>query len=243
MQRVADMSKVVFHYCIMKKQGPCLAYGDVPAATFSGREEPTSFMRLLDGYDVISFDIFDTLLLRGDLRPEQIFKKIEDDFHWQGFAETRVASEQHARTKNKEMTGSEEISLPQIYQEMEQRIPVSIQAAMQIEFEMEKQVCRANPAFLNVVWELYQDGKTVVCTSDMYLSQQQLAILLEQAGYPPFDAVLASCDESVSKYGGELFDRLQEKYAGRTIVHVGDHLYSDYIQARRHGIMSVYYHA
>ena len=51
---------------------------------------------LLTSFDVISFDVFDTLLLRPYVKPTDLFLRIELDAGVKGFAEDRVAGERRA---------------------------------------------------------------------------------------------------------------------------------------------------
>ena len=49
----------------------------------------TELQDIIRGYDVISFDIFDTLLIRDVLKPEDIWHKMENHLGRRGFAEAR----------------------------------------------------------------------------------------------------------------------------------------------------------
>ena len=58
-------------------------------------------MKLIDCYDIVSFDIFDTLLFRNISRPTDVFKTmnkdIEEKFNLKDFYDKRVECEMRAR--------------------------------------------------------------------------------------------------------------------------------------------------
>ena len=47
--------------------------------------------------EVISFDIFDTLLLRPYLKPTDLFRHMEEVYHANGFATARIEAEKTIR--------------------------------------------------------------------------------------------------------------------------------------------------
>lgn len=69
------------------------------------------FFNLIKNRKVVSFDIFDTLLIRPFLRPTDIFRYIEIEYSIAGFAEERVFAERRARAT----IGKREVTLDDIY--------------------------------------------------------------------------------------------------------------------------------
>ena len=77
---------------------------------------------LIDGHDVISFDIFDTLIKRNCYKPTDIFEIVEIQYNQtnknnkiQDFKNIRINAEKNARNKNK---NSEDITIDEIYDEI-----------------------------------------------------------------------------------------------------------------------------
>ena len=68
----------------------------------------------LEKYDVVSFDIFDTLLKRNVQNPTDVFRYIEQKNNLEGFAEKRILAEINARKKK----NGNEILLSDIYDEL-----------------------------------------------------------------------------------------------------------------------------
>ena len=54
-----------------------------------------SIFKLMDKASVISFDIFDTLLVRPYMRPSDMFFHLEKVYNCPGFSEQRVQAEQN----------------------------------------------------------------------------------------------------------------------------------------------------
>ena len=65
---------------------------------------------------VVSFDIFDTLLVRPYIKPIDLFVHMEKAFERQGFAEERRDAERRARVRHKEL---EDITFDMIYEEID----------------------------------------------------------------------------------------------------------------------------
>ena len=68
----------------------------------------SELIKIVRQFDVVSFDIFDTLLLRPLLTPSDLFLKIELDEKVVGFARDRICAEGKAR-KVARSQGREEI--------------------------------------------------------------------------------------------------------------------------------------
>ena len=60
----------------------------------------------IEDYDVVSFDIFDTLLKRNVKRPTDVFYYIEKKWNKKGFGEARIKAENMAREVNQEVIQS-----------------------------------------------------------------------------------------------------------------------------------------
>ena len=59
--------------------------------------EIKKFNNLIEKVDVISFDIFDTLLIRPYLSPVDLFEHIEKQYKFSDFKKERILAEKRAR--------------------------------------------------------------------------------------------------------------------------------------------------
>ena len=235
-RRIRIGMTLLCHYRILHREPPCFVYGEAEAWTYSGRQDTACLQMLLECFDLVSFDIFDTLLLRTCRKAMGVFEQIERERGWHGFAKARVHAERLAREQQRCQSDTSEVTLRQIYQHLPE-----FWRDTQAELYAEQAACFANPVFLPVIKKLRRDGIRIICLSDMYLPSDFLQLLINKAGYPQFEQVIVSCEAGCSKDQGNLFTRLSQAFPGKQIIHIGDNLYSDYIQARRHGISAVLY--
>jgi len=204
-------------------------------ATISDNIPVSSVVKKLSKYDVISFDIFDTLIFRTVDTPADVFmavgKKIEDV----GFKNKRIDAEEAAR-KN---APGREPNINEIYAQL----PIdNAEKALTTELDVEQRVCMCNPYMLGVMNALSQIGKEVIVVSDMYLSSALLKAILENCGYKGKYKVFVSNEYRASKYNGELYRLLSRDYLnGKKVIHIGDNIHSDYLMALENGWKALHY--
>ncbi|MCC8028899.1 MAG: hypothetical protein LIO75_03730 [Lachnospiraceae bacterium] len=221
-------------------------YTEGSESSLSQRETPSELAEKLAEYDVISFDVFDTLILRPFSEPADLFFLMGAKLAYPDFKQIRQEMERRAREKKYKKERHYEVSLSEIYDILERETGLDRTAAMELEVTLEREYCFANPYMMEVVNSLRQTGKRLIITSDMYLNADQIRDLLTHCGFDAFDAVYVSCDHGRSKSRGDLFDlvRQAERFAdpqARRMAHVGDNTVSDVEQAGRHGFYSVHY--
>ncbi len=178
-------------------------------------------------YDLISFDVFDTLLCRQAGAAGNVFLMLEKENGIPDFAAARQAAERQARQES----ADGETTLRQIYDRMARNGTVSDpRSAMEAEWRMEKSLIAPHPRMLPLVKALAERGKRIIAVSDMYLSAAQIEELLTAAGYPKLHRVFVSCEEGAGKAGGKLYRRVQERLEGcgsARVLHMGDNEEAD----------------
>lgn len=178
--------------------------------------------QLIDSYDVISFDIFDTLLIRPYDKPTDLFYDIEKKEGILGFANARIIAEKEARNKYRMQ---EDITLGQIYDEIEDKYKLF----MAKEMEYEETTIQVN----SIVFRLFQYAKKkqkqIIIISDMYLSSNFLKRLLMNKGITGFAKLYVSSETLETKASGNMYKYVQKdmNISEKKILHVGDNLYSD----------------
>lgn len=189
--------------------------------------DAASVVEKLCEYDVISFDVFDTLLKRFVRHPADVFRRIEKTMDIPGFAGLRVEAEKAARQYKFRQCGVFEITIEEIYQMMDLYAGYTGVSAEQ-EIEMEMCCCYADPVMQKIVRSLHREGKKVIAVSDMYLHKKQILELLFHCGYTDIRDLYVSCDYGVSKSDGKLFPLVKQEIGKkRKIVHIGDNFYAD----------------
>lgn len=197
----------------------------------------SELIKIVRQFDVVSFDIFDTLLLRPLLTPSDLFLKIELDEKVVGFARDRICAEGKAR-KVARSQGREEATLDEIYQ----LIP-KWEGLKERELAAERACLVANPEMRDVFNAAKSQGKKVLILSDMYLPADFLKDVLRKNGIDGWDGFYVSCEQQLLKWTGALYDQVLKDtgVALDRILHIGDNAYSDVHKPNEKGIAAYCY--
>ena len=197
--------------------------------------------KILDcAIEVVSFDIFDTLIFRPFSEPTDLFYFVGEKLRIMNFKELRKQMEKKARNQCYQIKGHYEVTLEDIWKQIEHEIGISKTKGMQVEIEKEQQFCYANPLMQEIYKEIKKRGKTIIIVSDMYLPKSVLQEILEGNGYGGYEKLYVSCEYEKSKWNGELYEVVKQEYSGK-IIHIGDNRQSDVVMARKKGIDTCYY--
>jgi FMN phosphatase YigB (HAD superfamily) len=196
--------------------------------------DPAEILKEAEKFDVVSFDVFDTLLLRPYVQPTDLFRHIESRFKRRGFAGERIRAERTARSKE-----FEEVTLDEIYEEIDDRF----KDLKDSELLLERQVLLPNPEIRKVFDAVKSSGKRIVLLSDMYLPSVFLSEILKKNGFEGYERLYMSCEYRKSKHSGELYSLvLKELGIGPgDIVHIGDGDVSDVKRPSKMGIRALRY--
>lgn len=217
-------------------------YSKDSESSISCKTTPKTYADELAQFDVISFDVFDTLVLRPFSSPADLFFLLGDKLNYPDFHRIRQEMEWKARERKYKKANHYEVTLEEIYSLLSEETGIEKKSAMQSEIETEYTLCFANPFMYRVTEELRKRGKRMIVTSDMYLSTEQIRTLLERCGYPLFDAYYVSCDIGKSKSKGNLYDHVKEKEGRQnTFAHVGDNYIADVEQSKKHHFAPFHY--
>ena len=194
--------------------------------------------------EVVSFDIYDTAIIRYVSYNEHLYEIVEKESERQGnsridsFVEKRITAQKKAYV----MSDGNEITLQEIYNCMDIDSAYKCKIC-RVEEEVERKISYTN----NEIFELYtyalQLGKKVIFTSDMYLNENTVLEILNRNGYMHFSKLYLSSTVRKRKKRGELFEYVIKdiNVAADKIVHIGDSYISDFIMARQKGIKAYIY--
>lgn len=186
--------------------------------------------------ELVSFDIFDTLIVRPFEHPTDLFHLIGLELGIMNFKELRIEAEQRARKHKKERGEGIEVSLEEIWEELSKRTGQDSLEGQRIEIALEEKFCKAHPLMKQVYEQLQREGKRIIITSDMYLPKEVLVYILKKNGYTGFEKLYVSNDYRTGKSDGGLYERIQEEIgAGVQVIHLGDNVVSDIKRAKEHG--------
>lgn len=188
----------------------------------------------VDKYEVISFDIFDTLIKRSVAKPTDVFKVIEDKTGIEGFALDRMTGEKRARDK----TASGEVTLAEIYSNMENVSSNLRPEIMELECKTEAEVCFVNEKVVPL-YEYCKKRKRIVIASDMYLPHDVIEKLLHQNNISGYEKIYLSNELNLSKRQGEMYDFIKSDIGKSKIVHIGNSFKADYLNAVLRGLGAI----
>ena len=193
-------------------------------------------LREIKKHDIISFDIFDTLIFRPFSSPTDVFYLIGEKFDFLDFKNLRVWAEWDARMKCRQKNGHTEVSLQDIWENLEEDTGLNAEEGMRLECETEEKLCYANPYMLQVWKRLQELEKRMIIVSDMYLPRSCIERILQKAGYTGAERIYISNEYGENKAGGDLFHRVIRDFSGARIVHIGDNPHSDQKMAKASGL-------
>lgn len=179
-----------------------------------------SVIEKIEEYEYVSFDVFDTLLLRPYVKPTDLFRHMEINENTPGFADARISAERRARTKDRP-----EVTLSDIYDAMDTKFS----HMMEKELEYEAQVLQPNPEMKRVFDLTLSKGKVVILLSDMYLPSAFIADVLSKRGFSGYRKLYVSSDNGKSKCFGDLFRQAlgDLNVLPSELLHIGDDERSD----------------
>lgn len=106
---------------------PCVS---APESSFAKRPSPTLMAKKFLVNDIISFDIFDTLILRPFDDPKSLFFLLGEKNKCPGFKRYRELAEKLARQEAFEKNGTYEVTLRDIYEKLSRFVLLDIDKAM-----------------------------------------------------------------------------------------------------------------
>lgn len=201
-------------------------------------------------YEIVSFDVFDTIILRRCTTPNGVFEKTcrlaGCDVTVPGLAESftqhRSLAEAKARKAAFRETGSGEVTIERIYARFPRRLfgldGLSPEDLAEAEFQAELDLCVANPDILSFYCAARDAGVRTGFVSDTYWNGERLGRLIKNT-VPglEWDFLYASCDNGSSK-SENLFRKVTKEQGahGRRMLHVGDNPVADIEAPRKLGI-------
>lgn len=199
-----------------------------------------------ENIEIVSFDMFDTLVSRPFFLPSDMFLLLNktfletfDTMKAIDFSRIRKKCEAEIRDINY-LKGISEVTLDEIYDHISELYNLDkkkLDKIKQKEIELELHFCRKR----NSGYELYSFaksiGKKVILASDIYLSKDVLLKILEKNGYS-FDEYYVSSELLKTKANGSMFEYIKEKEKTDKIIHIGDNYHSDFKKPQEHGLKS-----
>lgn len=198
------------------------------------RKSEGELRRLIEQYDAISFDLFDTLIMRKTLLPTDVFDMVEDRLRTLRIPCLSFKAQRRA------VEIAEGGTIHQIYEKLGKKFGWNDgqrQCALQTELELEKSVLLPRAKMVEMLRYASELGKRVSIISDMYLSADILDDLLKAMNITGYDKIYVSCDYGVGKSDG-LFEYYLKDVRKSRCLHIGDNEQADVKAPLQYGIAS-----
>lgn len=197
---------------------------------------------------LVSFDVFDTLLIRRVVEPEAVFyfaavSAIQEEIIActpEAYVSIRKEAEKIACHGEKDW----QTDAPRIFQVLSRLLSLTPEESSRLyslELQWEKTLLVVVPGVAPMLEKERQEGYTIAFVSDMYLSSEDIKMFLTCAGlFRAGDIVFVSGEHRASKSTGRLFDKLVSDHPQslrKEIRHYGNDYLIDYRGALKAGLI------
>jgi predicted HAD superfamily hydrolase len=209
--------------------------------------------------DIVSFDLFDTLLVRRIHDPDLVKLPVARFISalaaaagisrsWQSVQKLRDTIEQRHRAETGRTFEDHEACYPRFMRELlvtvfgEQFDEPLLERVTAYELAMENTMLVVRQELLDWVRELHDQGKRLFIVTDIYLPAQHIRVLCRHAGLLDLvEDVVSSADSFLAKASGKAFPLMQQRYDLKysSWLHVGDNPISDGLRPAEFGVQAL----
>lgn len=207
---------------------------DVEPNTYFDVNEDT-LKEEIQKHDVISFDVFDTLIMRKTLRPSDVFEIVENKANKIGIKIEKFHLIRKMAETNNPKHNYNIYDIYKIVQELSGITNKEAETLLNLEVEVEKHVLIRREKMVEILEYAINLGKRVYLISDMYLTTLLLEQILENLNIKGYEKIFVSCDCELCKWDG-LFARFKSEIPGESYLHIGDHQVADSYCAQQQGL-------
>ncbi len=201
---------------------------------------PEDLYREISEHDIISFDIFDTLLMRRILEPKDVFRIVEIKLRKEGIDIPFFA----VRTKIEAELEKAYPTLDEIYFRIESKYPEyasQMDRIRETEEETDRKQLVPRDELVKALNYAIDMEKQVYLLSDMYYSSEYLEKLLRENNISGYKKIFVSNELRATKEEGTAYDLYKDAVSSDDMtrfLHVGDNRYVDGKNAIEHGLDS-----
>ncbi|MBJ6727750.1 HAD family hydrolase [Geomesophilobacter sediminis] len=193
----------------------------------------------IDAHEVISFDVFDTLVLRGVSRPEDLLQVVEAEAKGLAMGPEQFLNARKQAEERCLRESGENFTIDDIYGQLAQAAGLPEAEAKHLrELEVAAEIDHAVPRqeLLRLYRHCLAGKKSVYLISDIHLPLPVMEQILSRCGIEGYAGLLVSCEAGASKKSGALWERYARVVAGKTALHIGDSDRADVANPLPHGI-------
>lgn len=193
-------------------------------------------IKAIERADVISFDLFDTLVVRNTFSRSDVFELVDlfirkKEIVIPDFEKRRIAAE-------KKLSSGKAPRLEHIYEFILadlKDINISAKSLADMEYQIDCKLLHPREEMISILKLAKSMDKVIFVTSESYYSEEQIQKILDSLGINNIDRLIISCEYNVSKTSG-LFQQLIMLSKNHNILHIGDDIVADIEGAENYGI-------
>lgn len=196
----------------------------------------------IDQADIVSFDIFDTLIMRKIFSPEDVFRLLGEKVKAELKSDCNIAD---IRAQVAAKCGPF-ATINEIYEKIKKQIDLTdknMSDIMQLEKKTDMDLCIARKDIAELYEYCIESGKEVYLISDMYYTLQDIKRLLDKCGLSVIDDrhIWISCEKKKDKISGSLWKEYSSVVGKNAkCIHIGDNKIGDIENSTKYGINSYY---
>lgn len=196
----------------------------------------------IDAADVVSFDIFDTLIMRQIFSPEDVFRLLGEKITAQWDIKENIARIR----ANAASQCNAYATIDEIYDEIGKQTSLSkrtIEEIKQLEKDIDLQLCVARQDIKKLYEYCIESGKKVYLISDMYYGKEDIKCILSKCGITLTDDehIWISCERKKDKISGSMWIEYLNHFEKKiSCLHIGDNLKGDIENPIKQGIDACY---
>ena len=199
----------------------------------------------IDQHDVISFDAFDTLLMRNVLNPRTVLELMETFYYEKStLLKYKVSSNDRITSEDDLYKEGKHPTLADIYDRLKQNkagfSETQLLEMMDYEICLEDKLMVQRETLHRAFDYAISSRKKVYIVSDMYMTKTMIDLFLSEQGIKGYKDILVSCDYGCNKNSGALFEELKKVTKTGNILHIGDNYEADVEGAKKAEISSFY---
>jgi len=188
--------------------------------------------------DIVTFDIFDTLIVRNVLDPHDIFSIVEKSINKKlkqkiNFSLERIIAENKCYNEF-----SHNFSLSQVYEKIKKKLKITSKVLNLIKNkEIETEIRYSSPRneLIKIFHYAKKNKKKVSLITDMYLDSKTIKKILNKNNIKNYRNLLISSELKKNKINGDIFEYFKSIEPGKKYLHIGDNYKSDFLNAKKKG--------
>lgn len=194
---------------------------------------------------IVSFDVFDTLIYRMVDRPEAVFEMLGSFAEVESFSIYRKQAQINASSRLYQKFKYPHANFDEIYEELGKNLVCrkNIIDIKNKEIELEFKLLYPNIKMKEVYEYVKSLGKKIIITTDMYFDSSVIEKMLISNGYTGFSKIYDSANERKAKFDTSLYEYIirDQDVEPSSILHIGDNKKDDIDNAKSLGLDTFYY--